>query len=36
MDRVNPSAMTETLPLVFTAIWAIVAVSSWTWFLFFQ
>jgi len=36
MDRVNPAGLTETLPLVFIAIWAIVAVSSWAWFLFFQ
>ncbi|MGD0249543.1 MAG: hypothetical protein ABSB97_01435 [Thermoplasmata archaeon] len=36
MDRVSPSALTEALPLVFIGIWTVVAVTSWTWFFFFQ
>jgi len=36
MDRVNPTAVTETLPLVFIAIWTVVAIASWSWFAFFQ
>jgi hypothetical protein len=33
MDRINPSAMTEVLPLTFFAIWTAVLVASWTAFL---
>ena len=36
MDRLNPSRLTETLPWVFIAIWAAVAIGSWTWYLFLQ
>jgi hypothetical protein len=36
MDRVNPTALAEALPLVFIGIWVAVAISIWTWFLFFQ
>ena len=36
MDRVNPNVLTESLPLVFIVLWIVVAVSTWTWFLFFQ
>ncbi len=33
MDRVNPTALTETLPRVFIAIWIGVAVIGWAWYL---
>jgi hypothetical protein len=36
MDRVNPTTMTELLPLVFIGIWVAAAIGIWTWFLFFQ
>jgi ABC-type sugar transport system permease subunit len=36
MDRTSPSALTEALPRVFIAIWTVVAIATWTWFLFFQ
>lgn len=36
MDRVNPPALTEVLPLVFLGLWAGVVVVAWVWFLAFQ
>ncbi|MGP8077066.1 MAG: hypothetical protein ACLQD8_08345 [Thermoplasmata archaeon] len=33
MDRIDPSAMTEILPVTFIGIWATVLVASWAWFL---
>jgi len=36
MDRVNPPAMTESLPLVFLGLWSGVAVLAWVWFFFLQ
>ncbi len=35
-DRVNPTTMTELLPLVFIGIWVAAAIGIWAWFLFFQ
>jgi hypothetical protein len=34
MDRVDPSALTETLPLAFLVLWATVLVGAWGWYLF--
>ncbi|MCI4331523.1 MAG: hypothetical protein L3K19_06720 [Thermoplasmata archaeon] len=36
MDRVNPSPLTEILPMTFLAIWGAVLVASWWWYLFFR
>jgi hypothetical protein len=36
MDRVTPSRLTESLPIVFIGIWTVVAIGSWAWYLFFQ
>lgn len=33
MDRVNPSSLTEILPLTFFVIWAAVLAAVWIWFL---
>jgi hypothetical protein len=33
MDRVNPSSLTEILPLTFFAIWVAVLGIVWVWFL---
>jgi hypothetical protein len=33
MDRVDPSALTEMLPLAFLALWAGVLVANWFWFI---
>lgn len=33
MDRVNPSSLTEVLPLSFFVIWATVFAAVWIWFL---
>jgi hypothetical protein len=33
MDRVNPSALTEILPMTFLGIWAGALVLIWVWFL---
>jgi len=33
MDRVNPSSLTEILPLTFFAIWVAVLAIVWVWFL---
>jgi hypothetical protein len=36
MDRVNPSGLTELLPLTFLVIWGAVLVIVWFWFLFLR
>lgn len=36
MDRVNPSKLTEVLPVAFVAIWSVVFVLVWVWFLFLR
>lgn len=33
MDRVNPSALTEVLPLTFFGLWVAVLAVVWVWFL---
>jgi hypothetical protein len=33
MDRVNPSQLTEVLPLTFIGIWVGALVTAWVWFL---
>jgi hypothetical protein len=33
MDRLDPGAMTEVLPMVFLGIWVSVLVFAWTWYL---
>lgn len=33
MDRVDPSSLTETLPVVFLGIWTATLVIVWAWFL---
>ena len=36
MDRVNPLALTEVLPLTFIVIWSAVLVIVWAWYLFLR
>ena len=33
MDRVNPSRLTEVLPVAFLAIWVTVFIFAWAWYL---
>jgi hypothetical protein len=36
MDRVNPQAMMEILPVTFVVVWGAVLAVVWVWFLFLQ
>ena len=36
MDRVNPSRLTEILPVTFVLLWAGAFVTIWTWYLFLR
>jgi len=36
MDRANPAALTELLPVTFLGLWIGVLAVVWTWFLFFR
>jgi hypothetical protein len=33
MDRMNPSALAEVLPVAFVGIWVVVLVTVWVWYL---
>ncbi len=33
MDRINPSRLTEVLPIAFLALWTVVLVFAWAWYL---
>jgi hypothetical protein len=35
-DRVDPSALTEILPLTFLVVWTAVLILNWAWYLFFR